>query len=214
MSVTEPGSEAFLADPQNPALNSATMMLVGDDGRPDRLAWNTFRTLALWQTDAWVPRLLDIGLGGEHPIEDVEWEGADVRLWATGLELDSGVDVLIDGPNALLICVATLQPAPPSGETRGAMLKAVSDAALGGRKPAFLAVVPTRDDEAQLQAALEAAASGDGLDALAGSVGWVTWHELGELALDMAEEEEDGLRADQVALLVDQLQDRFPDIDL
>ena len=214
MSVTEPGSDAFLADPQNPALNSATMMLVGDDSRPDRLAWNTFRTLALWQTDAWVPRLLDIGLGGDHPIEEIEWEGADVKLWATGLDLDSGVDVLIDGPNALLICVATLQPAPPSGETRGAMLKAVSDAALGGRKPAFLAVVPTRDDEAQLQAALEAAASGDGLDALTGSVGWVTWHELGELALDLAEEEEDSLRADQVALLVDQLQDRFPDIEL
>jgi hypothetical protein len=212
--MSEPGPDAFLADPQNPALNSATMMLVGDESRPDRLAWNSFRTLALWQTDAWVPRLLDIGLGGEHPVEDVEWEGAAVQLWATGLELDSGVDVLIDGPNALLVCVATLQAAPPSGETRGAMMKAVSDAALGGRKPAFLAVVPTRDDEAQLQAALEAAASGDGLDALAGSVGWVTWHELGELALDLAEEEEDSLRADQVALLVDQLQDRFPDIDL
>jgi hypothetical protein len=212
--MSEPGPDAFLADPQNPALNSATMMLVGDEARPDRLAWNTFRTLALWQTDAWVPRLLDIGLGGEHPVEDVEWEGASVQLWATGLELDSGTDVLIDGPNALLVCVATLQPAPPSGETRGAMLKAVSDAALGGRKPAFLAVVPTRDDEAQLQAALEAAASGDGLEDLTGSVGWVTWHELGELALDLAEEEEDSLRADQVALLVDQLQDRFPDIDL
>jgi hypothetical protein len=214
MSEGQPGSDAFLADPQNPALNSATMMLVGDESRPDRLAWNTFRTLALWQTDAWVPRLLDIGLGGEHPIEDVEWEGASVQLWSTGLEFDSGVDVLIDGPHALLVCVATLQPAPSSGETRGAMLKAVSDAALGGRKPAFLAVVPTRDDEAQLQAALEAAASGDGLDALVESVGWVTWHELGELALDLAEEEENSLRADQVALLVDQLQDRFPDIDL
>jgi hypothetical protein len=212
--MSEPGSDAFLADPQNPALNSATMMLVGDESRPDRLAWNTFRTLALWQTDAWVPRLLDIGLGGEHPVADVEWEGASVQLWATGLELDSGADVLIDGPHALVVCVATLQPAPPSGETRGAMMKAVSDAALGGRKPAFLAVVPTRDDEAQLQAALEAAASGDGLDALTDSVGWVTWHELGELALDLAEEEEDSLRADQVALLVDQLQDRFPEIDL
>jgi len=214
MSVIEPGPEAFLADPQNPALNSATMMLIGDDKRPDRLAWNAFRTLALWQTDAWVPRLLDIGLGGDHPIEEIEWEGASVQLWATGLELDSGVDVLIDGPNAMLVCVATLQPAPAPGETRGAMVKAVSDAALGGRKAAFLAVVPTRDDEAQLQAALEAAASGDDLDALTGSVGWVTWHELGELALDLAEEEEDSLRADQVALLVDQLQDRFPDIEL
>ena len=124
------------------------------------------------------------------------------------------VDVLMDGPEALVIGVATFQAAPPSGETRGAMTKAVSDAALGGRRAAFLAIVPTRDDEAQLQAALEAAASGDGLDALTGAVGWVTWHELGELALDLAEEEEDSLRADQVALLVDQLQARFPDIDL
>ena len=38
--------------------------------------------------------------------------------------------------------------------------------------------------------------------------------ELGELALDLAEEEEDSLRADQVHLLVTQLQDRFPDIEL
>jgi len=212
--MSEPGSDAFLADPQNPALNSATMMRIGDTNRPDRLAWNTFRTLALWDTDIWVPRLLDIGLGGDHPVADVEWSGASVQLWATGLELDTGTDVLVDGPEALLVCVATVDPAPPSGETRGAMTKAVSDAALGGRKPSFLAVVPTRDDEAQLQAALEAAASGDGFEALTGSVGWVTWHELGELALDLAEEEEDSLRADQVHLLVTQLQDRFPDIDL
>ena len=125
--MSEPGPDAFLADPQNPALNSATMMLVGDEGRPDRLAWNVFRTLALWDTDVWVPRLLDIGLGGDHPVADVEWSGASVQLWATGLELDSGTDVLIDGPEALVVGVATLQQAPPSGETRGAMTKAVAD---------------------------------------------------------------------------------------
>jgi hypothetical protein len=212
--MSEPGSDAFLADPQNPALNSATMMLVGDTGRPDRLAWNTFRTLALWDTDVWVPRVLDIGLGAPNPLSDLEWSGASVQLWATGLELDNGADLLIDGPEGLVVGVATVDPAPPSGETRGAMTKVVSDAALGGRQPAFLAVVPTRDDEAQLQALLEQSASGDGLEALAGAVGWVTWHELGELALDLAEEEEDSLRADQVHLLVTQLQDRFPDIDL
>jgi len=212
--MTDPGSDAFLADPQNPALNSATMMLIGDKSRPDRLAWNTLRTLALWDTDIWVPRLLDIGLGGDHPVADVEWSGASVQLWATGLELDSSTDVLIDGPEALVVGLATVAPGPPSGETRGAMVKAVSDAGLGGRKPAFLAIVPTRDDEAQLQAALEAAASGDDLEALTESVGWVTWHELGELALDLAEEEEDSLRADQVHLLVTFLQDKFPDIDL
>jgi len=36
--MTEPGSDAFLADPQNPALNSATMMLIGDKSRADRVA--------------------------------------------------------------------------------------------------------------------------------------------------------------------------------
>ncbi|MBV8385210.1 MAG: hypothetical protein JOZ68_14640 [Acidimicrobiia bacterium] len=212
--MTDPGPEAFLADPQNPALNSATMMRIGDDSRPDRLAWNAFRTLALWQTDAWVPRLLDVGLGGERPIEDVEWEGASVQLWATGVDLERSVDVLIDGPNGLVICLATLDSSPTSDEARNAMLKAASDAALGGRRPAFLAVVPTRDDEGQLQALLEAAASGDDLDALTAAVGWVTWRELSEIALDLAEEEEDSLRADQVALLVDQLQARYPDLDL
>jgi len=212
--MTDAGPGEFLADPQNPALNSATMTRIGDDARPDRLAWNTFQTLAQWNTDGWVPRLLDIGLGTPNPLSDHEWAGASVQLWATGLELDSGADVLIDGPEALVVAVATFQPVPPSGEIRGAMLKAVSDAGLGGRQPAFVAVVPSRNDETQLQAALEAAASGDGLDALTGAVGWITWHELGELALDLAEEEEDSLRADQVALLVDQLQKRFPDINL
>ena len=113
--MTEPGSDAFLADPQNPALNSATMMLIGDTSRPDRVAWNTFRTLALWDTDVWVPRLLDIGLGGDHPVADVEWSGASVQLWATGLELDRSADLLIDGPEALVVGLATVDPGPPSG---------------------------------------------------------------------------------------------------
>jgi hypothetical protein len=212
--MTDAGPGEFLADPQNPALNSVTMNRIGDDSRPDRLAWNTFRTLAEWQTDAWVPRVLDIGLGVPNPLSEHEWSGSSVQLWATGLDLDNGSDVLIDGPEALIVGLATFDPVPPSAEMRGAMLKAVSDASLGGRPAAFLAVVPNRDDETQLQSALEAAASGDGLDALTGAVGWITWHELGEVALDLAEEEEDSLRADQVSLLVDQLQKQFPDIDL
>src|SRR2546430_165478 len=51
--MSEPGSDAFLADPQNPALNSATMMLVGDESRPPPLAWNTLRPLPLLQPDDW-----------------------------------------------------------------------------------------------------------------------------------------------------------------
>ena len=77
-------------------------------------------------------------------------------------------------------------------------------------KPSIVVSLLTQDNDYQV----EQAASADGFDALTGAVGWVTWHELGELALDLAEEEEDSLRADQVHLLVTQLQDRFPDIDL
>ena len=211
MSDTGPGE--FLADAQNPALTSVAMTRMGDGDRPDRLAWNTFRTLALWETDVWVPRLLDIGLGSPNPLTEHEWSGASVQLWATGLELECCADVLIDGPECLMMVVAAFDPVPPSGELRGAMAKAVSDASLGGRPAGFLAVVPSRDDERTLQAALEQAATGPEFEPLAGAVGWVTWHELGELALDLAEEA-DPLRDDQVALLVDQLQGRFPDIEL
>jgi hypothetical protein len=203
----------FLADAQNPALTSAEMARMADPDKPDRLAWNTFRTLALWETDIWVPRVLDIGLGAPNPISDREWSGASVQLWATGLDLDRGTDVLLDGPEALVIAVAYVDAVPPSGEVRGAMAKVVSDASLGGRQAGFLAVVPTRDDETQLQSVLEQAASGDELDALTEAVGWVTWRELGELALDLAEES-DPLRDDQVHLLVTELQRRFPDIEL
>jgi hypothetical protein len=203
----------FLADAQNPALTTAEMARMADPDKPDRLAWNTFRTLALWETDVWVPRIADVGLGTPNPVAGHEWSGASVQLWATGLELDRGTDVLLDGPEALTIAVAYVDPLPPSGEVRGAMAKVVSDAALGGRQPAFLAVVPSRDDETKLQEVLEQASAGDEFDALTDAVGWVTWHELGELALDLAEEA-DPLREDQVHLLVNQLQSRFPDIDL
>jgi len=211
--MTDVGDGEFLADAQNPALTTAEMARMADPDKPDRLAWNTFRTLALWESDVWIPRLLDIALDVPNPLSEHEWAGASVQLWATGLELDQGTDVLLDGPEALAIAVAYVDPVPPSAEIRGAMAKVVSDAGLGGRQPAFLAVVPNADDERQLEAVLELAASGSDLDSLSDAVGWVTWHELCELALDLAEEA-DPLRDDQVHLLVTQLQSRFPDIDL
>jgi len=211
--MTDIGDGEFLADAQNPALTTAEMARMGDPKKPDRLAWNMFRTLALWESDVWIPRLLDIALDVPNPLSEHEWSGASVQLWATGLELDQGTDVLLDGPEALAIAVAYVDPVPPSAEIRGAMAKVVSDASLGGRQPAFLAVVPNADDERQLEADLEPSAVSSDLDPLADAVGWVTWHELCELALDLAEEA-DPLRDDQVHLLVTQLQGRFPDIDV
>jgi len=211
--MSEVGDGEFLADAQNPALTSDELARMADPAKPDRLAWNAFRTLALWESDVWIPRLLDVGLDVPNPLSEQEWSGASVQLWATGLELDRGTDVLLDGPEALAIAVAYLDPVPPSAEIRGAMAKVVSDASLGGRQPGFLAVVPSREDESQLESVLEQAASGDEFDVLTDAVGWVTWHELGELALDLAEES-DPLRDDQVHLLMTQLQRRFPEIDL
>jgi hypothetical protein len=211
--MSEASDGEFLADAQNPALTSDEMARMADPAKPDRLAWNTFRTLALWETDVWIPRLLDIALDVPNPLSDHEWSGSSVQLWAAGLELDRGTDVLLDGPEALAIAVAYLDPVPPSAELRGAMAKVVADANLGGRQPAFVAVVPRRDDETQLESVLEQAAAGSDLETLADAIGWVTWHELGELALDLAEEA-DPLRDDQVHLLVTQLQRRFPEIDL
>ena len=72
----------FLADAQNQALTSDEMARMADPTKPDRLAWNTFRTLALWETDIWIPRLLDIGLDFPNPLSEHEWAGASVQLWA------------------------------------------------------------------------------------------------------------------------------------
>ena len=103
----------FLADPTNPALTSAAMERIGDPSRPDRLAWNTFRTLALWEPDRWVPSLLEIGLGPSNRLSGHEWDGTSVQLWATGLDLDGAVDVILDGPEALVLIEAALDSSPP-----------------------------------------------------------------------------------------------------
>jgi hypothetical protein len=50
-------------------------------------------------------------------------------------------------------------------------------------------------------------------DALVHLCGWVTWRDLGTLALDLAEEA-DPLRAEQVHRLATELQERFPGIEL
>ena len=46
-------------------------------------------------------------------------------------------------------------------------------------------------------------------DVLARITGWLTWNDLVELALDLAEEANE-FRVEQVHLLATELQDRFP----
>jgi hypothetical protein len=209
--TTNEGEGDFLADPTNPALTSAVMERIGDQSRPDRLAWNTFRTLALWEPDRWVPSLLEIGLGPSNRLSGHEWDGTSVQVWATGLDLDGAVDVVLDGPEALVLVDAVLDSNPADVVLEAGMRKVIEVAGGGGRLPAFLLVAPEGDDEVGTR--LERASGGTEFEPLAGAIGWLSWGELGRLALDLAEEA-DPMRDEQVHLLVSQLQSRFPNLQL
>ena len=195
-------SNTWLVDAENPLLTEPVLARMDDTTRADRLAWNTFRTLALWETDVWVPRILGIACGEGPPLAAVEWSGASVVPWAAGLELDGVTDVVLDGPEALVVVGATLATTFPAGDPAGeppALLQVVADAAGEAREAGFLVVV---------------APGADGVDVTGdGRTGWLTWAELGTVALDLAEEG-DELRGEQVHRLVDELQQRFPGIEL
>ena len=191
-------SSTWLVDAENPLLTEPVLARMDDPSRADRLAWNTFRTLALWETDVWVPRLLGIACGEGSPLVAVEWSGASVLPWAAGLALDGVTDVVLDGPEALVVAGTTLAPDFPGREPAG-LLQEVVEAAGESREAGFVAVVAP--------GAQEVVATDDG------RTGWVTWAELGTVALDLAEEG-DELRSELVHRLIDQLQQRFPGIEL
>ncbi|MGI9080116.1 MAG: hypothetical protein ACR2GF_04740, partial [Acidimicrobiales bacterium] len=80
----------------------------------------------------------------------------------------------------------------------------------------FVVVVPpgTPDLGPCLRAAAEEPLRGDGVvGVVPDTSGWVTWREVGELALDLAEES-DELRGEAVHRLVSQMQTQFPDAEL
>ena len=192
-------SSTWLVDAENPLLTEPVLTRLDDATRADRLAWNTFRTLALWETDVWVPRILGIACGEGTPLSAVEWSGASVVPWAAGLELDGVTDVVLDGPEALVVVGATLAAGFPPGSQPSGLLEVVADVAGTAREAGFVAVV---------------APGSEGVDVTDdGRSGWLTWAELGTVALDLAEEG-DELRGEQVSRLVDQLQWRFPGIEL
>ncbi len=198
-------SSTWLVDAENPLLTEPVLARMAEPGRPDRLAWNTFRTLALWETDVWVPRLLGIACGEASPLVALEWSGASVLPWAAGLALDGVADVVLDGPEALVVAGTTLAPDFPPPES---LLAEVAEVAGGARDAGFVAVVAPGSegpDWPERQGGVDV--TGDG------RTGWLTWAELGTLALDLAEEG-DELRGEQVSRLVDQLQQRFPGVEL
>lgn len=190
-------SSAWLVDADNPLLTEPLLARVADPGQPDRLAWNTFRTLALWETDVWVPRLVGIACGEGSPLSAVEWSGASVLPWAAGLAADGVSDVLVEGPEAVIVVGATLAADLGTVDV-AAYLTELAEAA-AGRDYGFVAV-------------LAPGASGSAVTD-DGRTGWLTWAELGTVALDLAEEG-DELRAEQVHRLVDELQQQFPGIEL
>ena len=198
-------SNTWLVDADNPLLTEPFLARVTDPAQPDRLAWNTFRTLALWETDVWVPRLVGIACGEGSPLSAVEWSGAAVLPWAAGLAADGLSDVLVEGPEAVIVVGATL--AADLGAVDVAAYLTELAEATGSRDYGFVAV-------------LAPGATGPGWPERSGGevaddgrTGWLTWAELGTVALDLAEEG-DELRGEQVHRLVDELQQQFPGIEL
>lgn len=209
-------SSLWLVDIESPLLTEAALARIDDADLPDRLAWNTFQTLALWDTDVWVPRFVDLACGEANTLEVLEWSGSSVQPWGASVAYPGAVDVVIDGPEALIVAVATLDPDPPVAELRAAALEAVGHTVGPDRQVAFVLVVPpgTPDLDPWLEvAAAEEPPSGTLVELLPGSSGWLTWREVAELALDLAEEA-DELRGEAVHRLMSQIQSQFPDAEL
>ncbi|MGI8776898.1 MAG: hypothetical protein ACR2LJ_05820 [Acidimicrobiales bacterium] len=215
-------SSLWLVDIESPLLTDAALARIDDAERPDRLAWNTFQTLALWDLDVWVPRFVEVACGEGNPLEALEWSGARVRPWGASLSHPSATDVVIEGPEAVIVAVTTLHPDPAVDELRAAAMQAIShmDAVAHRVHPdgpvGFVVVAPPGTPD--LGPWLEAAATeplddGGSAEVVPDCSGWITWRELGELALDLAEES-DELRGEAVHRLVSQMQTQFPDAEL
>lgn len=218
-----PASEAWLADPGHPVLGSPYAARLNDRARPDRLAWNTFRTLALWNTDVWVPSMLEAACEAVNPLSEREWGEAEVELWRTGLDLDDAVDVAIDGVECFVVVEATLRADLDVDRLAAGINRALDVATADHRQAGFVVVSPGLDepaganvrqllDEDRLRSVV-GRRPGIQLDALARAVGWVTWQELGTLALDLGQEA-DTVRQDQVRKLASELQATFPGLEL
>lgn len=215
----------WLVDPTHPSLDTPIADRLDDGALPDRLTWNTFRTLAAWNTDTWVPRLLEVALGDDNALVESEWGEASVEVWRSGLELTDSTDVVIDGPDAVVLVEATFLT-----DLGADHLAVGADAALAlpqrkGRPAAFVLVRPSPDPDGGDADRLDDELAADLLDlgegeghglreqALGHIAGWLTWADVGALAVDIAEES-DEFHQELVHRLVTQLQARFPGIDV
>jgi hypothetical protein len=213
------GGGIWLVEPDHPELKRPEADRINEPWRPDRLAWNTFHTLAEWNTDVWIPSLLEQACGADNPISRLEWADASVSFWPTDLDRRDAVEVLLEGRDAIVVVEATIDETRAGDDLVVGAERAV-ELAGSARQAAFVFVVPPGNGMADRLDDLKTAellgpegVPGHGLrpEALARVTGTITWSELGALALDLAEEG-DPLRSEQVHQLVTQLQEKFPDV--
>ena len=219
--MTDAGT--WLAEPEHPSLDTAIAARLDDPALPDRLTWNAFRTLAQWNTDVWVPSLLEVALGADNPLSHLSWADAIVEVWRSGLQLTGATDVLIESSEAVLLVEATFERSLGAEHLGAGADHALSLPSRGDRPVGFVLVTPGIDDDAaerledELAADLLDLPEGDGHglreEALERIAGWMTWADLGALAIDLAEEA-DTIRSEMVHQLVTQLQERFPGIEV
>lgn len=217
------GGGPWLAEPDHPSLATAMAARLDDPALPDRLAWNTFRTLAAWNTDVWVPAMLETALGPANPLSGFEWGDARVEVWKTGRHLDAATDVVVDGRDAVVLVEATFLD-----DLTAEHLAEGADAALGlaGRRdrPAGYVLLGPGVDDAEAERLADtlgagfvdlAPGEGHGLrpEALDRIAGWLTWADVGALLVDLAEES-GPLQASQVRRIITELQERFPGIEV
>ena len=214
--VTERVDEQeWLIDADDPVLTDDRLAAVADPQRPDRLAWNTFRTLGLWNTEAWAPRLLEIACGEESRLAVAEWDGGDVVPWAADLPGAELCDVALAGPAAYVVLACTLDAGVSLEQLRAAAMAALDGSLAHGREAGLVVVAPpgSYDLRERLEQATDVALheGKTAFELLDGALGWISWPELGTLAADLVEENDPDTELNEpVHRLITDLQQRFP----
>ena len=207
--------QEWLIDADDPLLTDGRLTQVADTSRPDRLAWNTFRTLGLWNTEAWAPRLLEIACGEESRLAVAEWDGGEVVPWAADLPGRDICDVALVGPVSFVVLACTLDAGVSLEDLRAAAMAALDGSLDQARDAGLVVVAPpgSYDLRERLEQAtdIELHEGKTAFELLDGAMGWISWPELGTLAADMVEENRSDTELNEpVHRLITDIQARFP----
>ncbi|MGH9223869.1 MAG: hypothetical protein ACRD2W_08825 [Acidimicrobiales bacterium] len=209
-----------MIDAADPLLTDDKLARIADDRRPDRLAWNTFRTLALWETDRWVPALLDVAFGDGNALSALDWSGASVVPWGAGPDTPDVCDVVLDGAEAYVVVACSLVAGPPVEQAGAAAVAALDGSLHGGREAGLVLALPPDGEDAAADRLLKRATAVELMDGslaadLLAATGTVTWAYLARLALDLAEEPDpDTGPVEQVHQLVTEIQVLYPGVEV